>query len=57
MKVTQNIIEFIIRRKKQSQQNNEIDQNDPNTKRVLDKQYTAEELEIKEMLKDIDKQR
>ena len=28
--------------------------NNPNTKRILDKQYTDEELEIKQMLKDID---
>lgn len=31
--------------------------NDLNTKRILDKQYTDEELEIKQMLKDIDTKR
>lgn len=35
----------------------EIDLNEPNTKRILDKQYTAEELEIKQILKDIDNKR
>ena len=31
--------------------------NDLNAKRILDKQYTDEELEIKQMLKDIDNKR
>ena len=34
-----------------------ITSDDPTTKRILDKQYTDEELEIKQMLKDIDNKR
>ena len=57
MKVIKNIIAFIIGRSNQQQQKNKINLNDPNTKRIIDKQYTAEELEIKQMLKVIDKKR
>lgn len=57
MNVLERLRSYLRSKARKQPEQPEIDLNEPNTKRILDKQYTAEELEIKQMLKDIDNNR
>ena len=57
MNVIERLTSYLRSKVRKQPEQPEIDLSDPNTKRILDKQYTAEELEIKQMLKDIDNKR